>query len=81
MDDYRTAGLDARTVALLDYAAKVAAEPWALTADDVEAVRAAGYSDRAISDAASVCGLFSLFNRVGDGLGIELEPEMQGPGN
>lgn len=79
MEDYRNAGLDEKTVALLDYTAKVTAEPWAVVAEDVEAVRAAGYSDRAISDAVSVCGFFSLFNRVGDGLGIELEPEMGAP--
>lgn len=42
----------------------------------MEALRGAGYDDRAIHDAAQVVAYFSYINRVADGLGVDLEPEM-----
>ena len=39
--------------------------------------RAAGLSDRAISDAAQVIGHFNYINRIADGLGVDLEKEME----
>jgi uncharacterized protein YciW len=47
-----------------------------MTPDDVQALRDAGFSDRAIHDAAQVCAYFNYINRVADGLGVDLEPEM-----
>jgi alkylhydroperoxidase family enzyme len=42
--------------------------PDAITAADIDAVRAAGVSDAAIRDAAYVCALFSTIVRVADAL-------------
>jgi len=42
----------------------------------VQALRAAGFDDRAIHDAAQVVAYFSYINRVADGLGVDLEPDM-----
>jgi alkylhydroperoxidase family enzyme len=41
---------------------------------DVAALRAAGFDDAAIHDAAQVIGYFNYVNRVADGLGIDPEP-------
>lgn len=74
--DYREAELDAPTRALLDYAVKLTRTPGEMSRSDVEALRAAGLSDRAIHDAAQVAGYFNYINRIADGLGVELESDM-----
>ncbi len=42
-------------------------------ADDIERLRVAGWSDRAISDAVQVCAYFNYINRIADGLGVDPE--------
>lgn len=42
----------------------------------MRALRAAGFDDRAIHDAAQVVAYFSYINRIADGLGVDLEPDM-----
>lgn len=51
--------------------------PGEMTPEDVETLRKSGFSDEAISDAAQVVGYFNYINRVADGLGVDLEPEMR----
>jgi hypothetical protein len=46
-----------------------------MTKGDVDALRKAGWDDQAIHDAAQVTGAFNYYNRLADGLGIDLEPE------
>jgi uncharacterized peroxidase-related enzyme len=75
MGDYRTAGLDPRVRALCDFAVKVTREQWALEAEDVQALRRQGWSDRAIHDAIQVIAYFNYITRVADAVGIEDEPE------
>jgi len=43
---------------------------------DVDALRAAGFSDAAISDAAQVIGFFNYINRIAESLGVDLELDM-----
>jgi uncharacterized peroxidase-related enzyme len=74
--DHRTAAVDTPTRALLDYAVKLTRTPGAMTKEDVDALRAAGWSDAAIHDAAQVTAWFNYINRVADGLGVDLEPGM-----
>ncbi len=45
---------------------------------DLDKLRAAGLSDRAILDAVQVISYFNYINRVADGLGVDPEPEMPG---
>jgi len=42
-----------------------------VTHGDIETLRAAGFSDRAILDAAHVTGFFSYMNRVVQALGAD----------
>ena len=76
MDDYRTAALPSRERALMDYAVKLTRSPEHMTRADLEPLRRAGYSDRAILDASHVIGYFNHINRLADALGVDLEPEM-----
>ena len=72
--DYHQAPISAAERALLDYAVKLTWTPSAVRAEDVQALRAAGWDDRAISDAAQVIGYFNYINRLADGLGVDPEP-------
>jgi alkylhydroperoxidase family enzyme len=45
----------------------------------VEALRTLGLDDVAIHDAAQAVAYFSYINRIADGLGVDLEPEMRPP--
>jgi alkylhydroperoxidase family enzyme len=58
----------------LRYAERLAAEPASVTREHVDALRAQGFDDRAIHDAAQVVAYFSYINRVADGLGVDPEP-------
>src|SRR3974390_476564 len=62
--NYRTARLSQRERAMLDFAVKLAAEPWLVEEDDRARLRSAGFSDRDIWDIAAVAGFFNMTNRV-----------------
>jgi uncharacterized peroxidase-related enzyme len=62
--NYRAARLDRRQRAMLDFAVKLTAEPWAIEEIDRAALREAGFSDRDIWDIAAVAGFFNMSNRV-----------------
>jgi uncharacterized peroxidase-related enzyme len=69
--DFRTAGLPARDVAMLDYAQKVATRAHLVVQRDIDALRAHGFSDPQIADiamcAALRCFVARYFEAVGAG--------------
>lgn len=69
--DYRTAVIDERERALFAYLDKLAGVSGEVRREDAEALRAAGWSDREIYDAVSVCAMFSFYNRWIDGTGVQ----------
>jgi uncharacterized peroxidase-related enzyme len=71
--DYREAELSDADRAMLDYAVKLTREPWSVSADDVGALRDAGFTDRAVLDMNLVSGYYAFVNRLADGLGVPLE--------
>lgn len=71
--DFRTADLDKKDRAMLEYAAKLTLEPWNMSEKDVAELREKGFSDEAILDICQVTGYFAFVNRLADGLGVELE--------
>lgn len=79
--DYRTAPIDTQTRTLLDFAWKVTTAQWECRAEDVEALRTAGWSDGAITDTVGVIGFFNFITRVADALGVELNAEYATLGN
>jgi uncharacterized peroxidase-related enzyme len=62
--NYRAARLSKRQRAMLDFAVKLTAEPWAVEEPDREALRKAGFTDRDIWDIGAVAGFFNMSNRV-----------------
>jgi len=74
--DWTRARLPEADRALLGFADKLTRTPAAMTPDDVQALRASGFDDRAISDAVQVVSYFNYINRVADGLGVDLEEWM-----
>lgn len=71
MVDYRTAPVEPEMKQLLAFAEQVARNAGQVTSDDIESLRAAGFSDRAILDAAHVAGFFAYMNRVVQALGAD----------
>ena len=47
-----------------------------MTSSDVDALRAQGFTDRDITDAAHNIAFFSYINRMAEGLGVNIEPFM-----
>jgi alkylhydroperoxidase family enzyme len=60
--------------ALLAYVDKLNLNPGQINAQDVVAVKRAGWSDEAIYDAVTVCALFNFYNRWIDGTGVHDMP-------
>lgn len=75
--DYRSAGLGAHEIALLDYAVKLTKAPASIGPQDIDALRRNGFTDEQIVDAAHCTGYFNSINRVLDGLGVDPEPFMR----
>jgi uncharacterized peroxidase-related enzyme len=75
MHDYRKADLAPRERALCDFAVKLTHLAAQVDQADIDALRAQGLDDAAISDAIQVVGYFNYVTRVADGIGIEDEPD------
>jgi uncharacterized peroxidase-related enzyme len=71
--DYRLADLDPANRAMLDYVAKLTLTPHKMIPGDVENLRVAGFSDRAVLDIAQITAYYAYVNRIADGLGVSLE--------
>lgn len=78
--DYTQAGITPAERAMLDYAVKLTREPWSMTREDVERLRAQGLSDAAILDLNMVVAYYAYVNRIADGLGVELESSWDAQG-
>ena len=63
LENPRSAPISEREKVLLAYIEHVNGNSYALRREEVDAVRAAGWSDEAIYDAITVCALFNFYNR------------------
>ena len=75
--NYRDAKLSRRERVLCEFAEKLTRHPSRMTAEDCQRLRSEGLNDRDILDAVEVISYFNYINRVADGLGVDLEPEMK----
>ncbi|MFV9673670.1 MAG: peroxidase-related enzyme [Acidimicrobiia bacterium] len=73
-DNWPTAGLNDRRVAMLRFAERLTRTPGAMNSEDVEALHAVGFTDRDVLDVVEVIAYYAYANRIADGLGITLEP-------
>ena len=64
------AGLTPAERTLLDYVEKVTNAAPRTTAEDVQKVRDAGWSEDQIAEAVYVTAMFAFFNRVADAFGV-----------
>ncbi len=71
--DWTTASLSARRLAMIGYVVKLTRSPGEMERADVDALRAAGFSDRDVLDITEVTAYYAYANRIADGLGITLE--------
>ena len=61
--------------AMLDYAELLTRRPHAVSPDDIERLRAHGFSDAGILDICQVVSYYNYVNRMADGLGVTLEDD------
>ena len=76
-EDYHSASLTPRELAILDYAVKLTKHPLDVQQQDLDALREHGLNDEQLVDAVHCIGYFNFINRVLDGLGIDPEPSMR----
>ena len=72
--DWRSAPLDPKLHAALAFLETMTLRPDELGPADADTARAAGVSDDALRDAATVCALFSMIVRLADSLGWDVPP-------
>jgi uncharacterized peroxidase-related enzyme len=72
--NWRAAPLSDRRKAMLHYATKLTRSPADMTADDVDTLRQAGFTDRDVLDIVEVTAYYAYVNRIADGLGVADEP-------
>ena len=70
MTDLESSALDERHKALFRFVDKVNRESPAVTHGDLDAARAAGWTDEALYSAITVCALFNFYNRWIDATGV-----------
>ncbi|HEY7586171.1 MAG TPA: hypothetical protein VH866_06645 [Candidatus Deferrimicrobiaceae bacterium] len=70
LHDYRTAPISDREKALFAFIDKVNRESSRLRKEDVDGVKAAGWSEEALYDAITVCALFNFYNKWIDATGV-----------
>ena len=70
LQDYRTAPIGDREKALFAFIEKMNRESSRLQKEDLEEVKAAGWSEEALYDAITVCALFNFYNKWIDATGV-----------
>ena len=74
LDDYRTAPIGDAEKALFAFIDKMNRQSTSIGAPDVDAVKAAGWTDEALYDAITVCALFNFYNKWIDATGVSDMP-------
>jgi uncharacterized protein YciW len=59
---------------MLAYVETLTLAPAAVRRQDVDGLRAAGFSDADVLAIAEVAAYYAYVNRIADGLGVQLEP-------
>jgi uncharacterized peroxidase-related enzyme len=68
--DFRTAPIDDRDKAMLEYAAQITRDATGVTDEHHRQLRAAGFDDRGILQITLIAAWFNYINRVADALGV-----------
>ncbi|MBL1272768.1 MAG: peroxidase-related enzyme [Oceanospirillales bacterium] len=73
--NYRSAKLDKRQRAMLDFASLLTRSPATVAEDEVQALRDAGFSDSGIWDLSNIIGFYNMSNRVAIASDMRPNPE------
>lgn len=76
--NWRSADLDERQYAMLDFATLMTEASHTIGEEDREALREVGFTDRDIWDIAAVAGFFNMTNRVASATDMRPNPEYHG---
>ena len=72
-DKWTLASLDDKDRALLGFARKLNDTPGDVISEDIDSLRASGFTDQNIFDVVAMVAYFNFMNRIADGVGIALE--------
>ncbi len=71
--DYRTAGLEPRRLAMLQYVEKLTRTPSTMTRGDFSELKSHGFSDTDVLHIVEAAAYYAYANRIVEGLGVKLE--------
>lgn len=72
-DDWRELDLTPGERAMLEFCEKLTLSPSAMSREDVERLRSAGWTDRDILDITQICAYFNYRDRLADALGVQID--------
>ena len=76
--DFRASKLEQRHKALCEWAEKLTLTPAKCTREDIENLKAEGWSEEQIASAAQIIGYFNYVNRLLNGLGVSTDGDIVG---
>ena len=62
---------------MIDFALKLTREPSSVTQREIESLRRHGFSEEQVVDIVLIACTFNFMDRLADGLGVEIDPQMQ----
>ncbi len=74
LEEVASAPISEAEKALFAYVEKLNHQPASVGQEDIDRLKAVGWTDEAIYDAATVCALFNFYNRWIDGTGVQGMP-------
>ena len=84
VQDYRHAGLEPAEVAMMAYVEKIVLNAYKVTPEEIDGLRAHGFSDSDILDIALAAAARSFYSKTLDAIGVEpdekymeLQPELR----
>jgi uncharacterized peroxidase-related enzyme len=75
--DPADAPLEPQDKTMIDFALKLTREPSAIKRDDIVRLKQSGFNEEQVVDIVLITSTFNFMDRLADGLGVELDPEMQ----
>jgi uncharacterized peroxidase-related enzyme len=75
--DPANAPLEPHEKAMIDFALKLTREPSSIRCEDLDALKEHGFSEEQVVDIVLITCVFNFMDRLADGLGVKLDPQMQ----